>query len=165
MLKLFKKTKDKIPKSEIITEPKEPKTPPVSKCGKPLLLDNTRWEASTDNQLYRTNRSPELCFGLEKVYQCRSTDIWGEFMVLLWDLLSFPVKAQFSCRVNSLFAVFNSYQLIPYIYTISLYSCLSFVLKCICHTSSRIASLLGKCFCFPGTSYDSACPKYIAPEG
>ncbi|KAH8307558.1 hypothetical protein KR044_002582 [Drosophila immigrans] len=46
MLKLFKKSKDKIPKSEIITEPKEPKTPSVSKCGKPLLLDNTRWEAS-----------------------------------------------------------------------------------------------------------------------
>ncbi|KAI8036969.1 hypothetical protein M5D96_010285 [Drosophila gunungcola] len=46
MLKLFKKPKDKIPKSEIITEPKEPKTPPVSKCGKPLQLDNSRWEAS-----------------------------------------------------------------------------------------------------------------------
>lgn len=62
-MKLFKKTKDKIPKSEIITEPKEPKTPPVSKCGKPLLLDNTRWEASTGNFLYR---SPELCSGLEE---------------------------------------------------------------------------------------------------
>lgn len=65
MMKLFKKTKDKIPKSEIITEPKEPKTPPVSKCGKPLLLDNTRWEASTGNFLYR---SPELCSGLEEGY-------------------------------------------------------------------------------------------------
>lgn len=39
------------------------------------------------------------------------------------------------------------------------------MLKCICHTSSRIASLLGKYFCFPRTSYDSACPKYIPPEG
>lgn len=46
MMKLFKKPKDKIPKSEILTEPKEPKTPPVSKCGKPLQLDNSRWEAS-----------------------------------------------------------------------------------------------------------------------
>lgn len=47
MLKLFKKTKDKIPKSEIINEPKEPQKPAISKCGKPLLLDNSRWEAST----------------------------------------------------------------------------------------------------------------------
>ncbi|KAH8401883.1 hypothetical protein KR009_008511, partial [Drosophila setifemur] len=40
MLKLFKKSKDKMPKSEIIMEPAEPQSPPVSKCGKPLQLDN-----------------------------------------------------------------------------------------------------------------------------
>ncbi|XP_034104269.1 ubiquitin-conjugating enzyme E2 W isoform X1 [Drosophila sulfurigaster albostrigata] len=58
MLKLFKKTKDKIPKSEIITEPKEPKTPPVSKCGKPLLLDNTRWERRLHKELMSLIKEP-----------------------------------------------------------------------------------------------------------
>ncbi|KAH8274625.1 hypothetical protein KR026_008786 [Drosophila bipectinata] len=58
MLKLFKKSKDKIPKSEIITEPKEPKTPPVSKCGKPLQLDNCRWEASNLEQLMSLIKEP-----------------------------------------------------------------------------------------------------------
>lgn len=44
--KLFKSKKDKPPKAEIITEPKEPEQP-LTKCGKPLVLDNSRWEAST----------------------------------------------------------------------------------------------------------------------
>lgn len=45
IVKLFKSKKDKPPKAEIITEPKEPEQP-LTKCGKPLILDNTRWEAS-----------------------------------------------------------------------------------------------------------------------
>ncbi|XP_043066693.1 ubiquitin-conjugating enzyme E2 W isoform X1 [Drosophila bipectinata] len=65
MLKLFKKSKDKIPKSEIITEPKEPKTPPVSKCGKPLQLDNCRWEASN---LERICGNP-LNFGQRRLHK------------------------------------------------------------------------------------------------
>ena len=49
MLKLFKNKKDKPPKSSIISEPKENKQQTIeSKCGKPLVLDNTRWEASID---------------------------------------------------------------------------------------------------------------------
>lgn len=47
IVKLFKNKKDKPPKAEIITEPKEPEPTPTTKCGKPLVLDNTRWEAST----------------------------------------------------------------------------------------------------------------------
>ncbi|KAH8367122.1 hypothetical protein KR084_001478 [Drosophila pseudotakahashii] len=58
MLKLFKKPKDKIPKSEIITEPKEPKTPPVSKCGKPLQLDNSRWERRLHKELMSLIKEP-----------------------------------------------------------------------------------------------------------
>ncbi|KPU77264.1 uncharacterized protein Dana_GF13774, isoform C [Drosophila ananassae] len=58
MLKLFKKSKDKIPKSEIITEPKEPKTPPVSKCGKPLQLDNCRWERRLHKELMSLIKEP-----------------------------------------------------------------------------------------------------------
>lgn len=46
IVKLFKNKKDKPPKAEIITEPKEPEPIPTTKCGKPLVLDNTRWEAS-----------------------------------------------------------------------------------------------------------------------
>ncbi|XP_017838806.1 ubiquitin-conjugating enzyme E2 W isoform X1 [Drosophila busckii] len=58
MLKLFKKSKDKIPKSEIISEPKEPKTPPVSKCGKSLLLDNSRWERRLHKELMSLIKEP-----------------------------------------------------------------------------------------------------------
>lgn len=46
IVKLFKSKKDKPPKAEIITERKQPEAP-LTKCGKPLVLDNTRWEAST----------------------------------------------------------------------------------------------------------------------
>ncbi|KAH8285406.1 hypothetical protein KR054_008763 [Drosophila jambulina] len=58
MLKLFKKSKDKIPKSEIITEPNEPKTPPVSKCGKPLQLDNCRRERRLHKELMSLIKEP-----------------------------------------------------------------------------------------------------------
>ncbi|KRF80223.1 uncharacterized protein Dvir_GJ22224, isoform C [Drosophila virilis] len=58
MLKLFKKTKDKIPKSEIINEPKEPQKPAISKCGKPLLLDNSRWERRLHKELMSLIKEP-----------------------------------------------------------------------------------------------------------
>uniref|UniRef100_W8BCK3 N-terminal E2 ubiquitin-conjugating enzyme n=1 Tax=Ceratitis capitata TaxID=7213 RepID=W8BCK3_CERCA len=58
MLKIFKSKKDKLPKSEIITcEPqvtKEPRT----KCGKPLVLDNTRWERRLHKELMSLIKEP-----------------------------------------------------------------------------------------------------------
>lgn len=45
IVKLFKNKKDKPPKAEIISERKEPEQS-LTKCGKPLVLDNSRWEAS-----------------------------------------------------------------------------------------------------------------------
>lgn len=111
MLKLFKKTKDKIPKSEIITEPKEPKTPPVSKCGKPLLLDNTRWEASTERSshiyilyiciyILQINGAPNFVLALRVHINAQAHRYLGEFMGL-WFVISRPAPEYIPCLRTS----------------------------------------------------------------
>ncbi|XP_013097613.1 ubiquitin-conjugating enzyme E2 W isoform X1 [Stomoxys calcitrans] len=76
IVKLFKNNKkDKPPKAEIIAEPQVPETP-TTKCGKPLVLDNTRWEKRLQKELMSLIKEPPPGVSVDTASVARNLSQW-----------------------------------------------------------------------------------------